>query len=80
MGRSFCFRFDGELYQFTLMPLGLTTRPRVCTQLLSVVSFALAELGIRDVRYLDKFFFVAASEVGMDSLCDKTKSAVAVST
>ena len=35
----FCFRFEGELYQFTHMPFGLSTAPRVCTQLLSVVNF-----------------------------------------
>jgi len=60
--RYFCFRFEGELYQFTHMPFGLSTAPRVCTQLLSVVNFALAELGIRDIRYLDDFFLIGASE------------------
>ena len=44
--KYFCFRFDGKLYQFTHMPFGLSTAPRVCTQLLSVVNFALSELGI----------------------------------
>ena len=60
--RYFCFRFEGELYQFTHMPFGLSTAPRVCTQLLSVVQFALAELGIHDIRYLDDFFLIGASE------------------
>ena len=59
--KYFCFRFDGKLYQFTHMPFGLSTAPRVCTQLLSVVNFALAELGITDIRYLDDFFLIAAS-------------------
>ena len=63
--RYFCFRFEGELYQFTHMPFGLSTAPRVCTQLLSVVNFALAELGIRDIRYLDDFFLIGASEEDM---------------
>ena len=63
--RYFCFRFEGELYQFTHMPFGLSTAPRVCTQLLSVVNFALAEHGIRDIRYLDDFFLIAASEADM---------------
>ena len=63
--RFFCFRFEGELYQFTHMPFGLSTAPRVCTQLLSVVNFALAELGIRDIRYLDDFFLIAATEADM---------------
>ena len=63
--RYFCFRFESELYQFTHMPFGLSTAPRVCTQLLSVVNFALAELGIRDIRYLDDFFLVAATSEEM---------------
>ena len=63
--KYFCFRFEGELYQFTHMPFGLSTAPRVCTQLLSVVNFALAELGIRDIRYLDDFFLIGASKEDM---------------
>ena len=63
--RYFCFRFEGGLYQFTHMPFGLSTAPRVCTQLLSVVNFALAELGIRDIRYLDDFFLIAPTEENM---------------
>ena len=59
--RYFCFRFEGRLYQFTHMPFGLSTAPRVCTQLLSVVNFALAQQGITDVRYLDDFFLIGRS-------------------
>jgi hypothetical protein len=63
--RYFCFRFDGRLYQFTHMPFGLNTAPRVCTQLLSVVNFALARAGIRDIRYLDDFFLIGNSYSSM---------------
>jgi hypothetical protein len=59
--RYFCFRFDGRLYQFTHMPFGLNTAPRVCTQLLSVVNFALTRAGILDIRYLDDFFLIGRS-------------------
>ena len=59
--RYFCFRFEGRLYQFSSMPFGLSTAPLVCTQLLSVVQFALERAGIQDVRYLDDFFFIARS-------------------
>jgi hypothetical protein len=62
----FCFRFDGKLYQFTHMPFGLSTAPRVCTQLLSVVAFALSQQGIRPVRYLDDFFTIGATEAGVE--------------
>ena len=63
--KYFCFRFEGELYQFTHMPFGLSTAPRVCTQLLSVIQFALAEKGITDIRYLDDFFLIAHTEKDM---------------
>ena len=63
--KYFCFRFEGALYQFTHMPFGLSTAPRVCTQLLSVVNFALSELGIRVIRYLDDFFLINATEEGV---------------
>jgi len=59
--RFFCFRFEGRLYQFLRLPFGLSTAPLVCTQLLSVVQFALTRAGITDVRYLDDFFFIACS-------------------
>ena len=63
--KYFCFRFEGALYQFAHMPFGLSTAPRVCTQLLSVVNFALTELGIRDIRYLDDFFLIGTSKDDM---------------
>ena len=63
--KYFCFRFEGVLYQFTSMPFGLSTAPRVCTQLLSIVQFALAEKGITDIRYLDDFFLIAKLEKDM---------------
>ena len=47
------------------MPFGLSTAPRVCTQLLSVVHFALSEQGITSIRYLDDFFLIAKSEKDM---------------
>jgi len=63
--KYFCFRFEGQLYQFTRVPFGLSIAPRVCTQLLSVVQFALAEKGITDIRYLDDFFLIAKFEKDM---------------
>jgi hypothetical protein len=54
----FCFRFDNKLYQFTHMPFGLNTAPHMCTQLLSVVAFALSQKNITHSRYLDDFFLI----------------------
>ena len=33
----FIFRVEGELYQFTRLPFGLSSAPRICTMLLSVL-------------------------------------------
>lgn len=57
----FTFRLDERLYQFTRMPFGLSVAPRICTQLLSVVAFALRKEMERFVRYLDDFLFIAPS-------------------
>jgi hypothetical protein len=59
----FIFRFEGQLYQFTRMPFGLSSAPRICTLLLSVVASELAYVGIsRQLRYLDDFLFVDHDE------------------
>jgi hypothetical protein len=50
----FIFRFDNQLYQFTRMPFGLSSAPRICTELLAVPAFAMRQWGIdRGDRYLD---------------------------
>jgi hypothetical protein len=55
----FIFRFDGQLYQFTSMPFGLSSAPRICTELLSVVAFRLSlEATERNLRFLDDFLLI----------------------
>lgn len=56
--RYFHFCFEGTLYQFTSMPFGLSTAPYVCTLLLSVLSFALTNLGISHIIYLDDILMI----------------------
>ena len=52
----FIFRFEGELYQFTRLPFGLSSAPRICTMLLSVLQDELHHCGVsRLVRFLDDF-------------------------
>jgi hypothetical protein len=59
----FLFRFEGQLYQFTRMPFGLSTAPRICTELLSVVAYYLRLHGVDAlVRYLDDFLFINKDE------------------
>ena len=41
----FIFRFEGRMYQFIRMPFGLSSAPRICTELLSVVAFGLSQEG-----------------------------------
>ena len=59
----FIFRFDGQLHQFTCMPFGLSSAPRICTELLSVVAFRLTlEASERNLRFLDDFLLVEQDE------------------
>ena len=57
----FVFELDGDYFQFTCMPFGLAPAPRICTLLLSVISFHFTQLSIPHVRYLDDFLFVGPS-------------------
>ncbi len=59
--KYFVFQFDGVYYQFVRLPFGLSTAPRVCTLLLSVIQFVLEQKQLRLVRYLDDFLFISSS-------------------
>ena len=59
----FIFRFEAELYQFTRVPFGLSSAPRICTELLAVVAYAMSLDGVDAlVRYLDDFLFIDGEE------------------
>ena len=45
--KYFVFQFDHKYYQFVRLPFGLSTAPRVCTLLLSVIQFTLEQLQLR---------------------------------
>jgi hypothetical protein len=64
----FVFELDGQLYQFHRMPFGLSSAPRICTQLLSVIAFELTRAGARFVRYLDDFLFIASSSEALSAI------------
>ena len=60
----FIFRFEGQLHQFTSVPFGLSSAPRICTELLSVVAFRLTlEATERNLRFLDDFLLIDQDEV-----------------
>jgi hypothetical protein len=64
----FIFRFEEQLYQFTRMAFGLSSAPRICTMLLSVVAFRLAAvIPASLVRYLDDFLFISMTRDAMDT-------------
>ena len=60
--RDMAFELEGKFYQFSSMPFGLTSAPRIASMLLDVVSAKLHEAGVRHVRYLDDFLFIGATE------------------
>ena len=66
----FIFKFDGQLYQFTRMPFGLSSAPRICTLLLSVVHYRLkseCSSYLRElIRYLDDLLFISPSRSASD--------------
>ena len=60
--KYFVFRFHGKYYQFVRLPFGLSSAPRICTILLSVVQFVLERHHrLSLVRYLDDFLNVSKS-------------------
>jgi hypothetical protein len=71
--KFFYFKFRNKLYRYTCMPFGLAPAPRICTQLLSVASFALTQAGCPHVRYLDDFLFVAETASELRVMLGKAK-------
>lgn len=57
----FTFLFADQYYQFIRLPFGLSSAPRICTLLLSVIQFKLEQYQLRLVRYLDDFLFISSS-------------------
>ena len=59
----FIFRFEDILYQFVRVPFGLSSAPRICTEMLAVVAYRMGLDGVDAlIRYLDDFLFVEGSE------------------
>jgi hypothetical protein len=59
----FIFRFEGVLHQFVRLPFGLSSAPRICTEMLAVVAYRMGLDGVDAlIRYLDDFLFVEGSE------------------
>jgi hypothetical protein len=55
------FAFDNQMYQFKVLPFGLSTAPRIFTKMLAPVVGYLHQLGIYLYPYLDDCLLVAKS-------------------
>ena len=53
------FEFKGTLYEFTCLPNGLSSAPRVFTKLMKPVLAVLRFKGYRIVRYIDDILLIA---------------------
>lgn len=52
------FQFEGKLYEFTCMAMGLSTAPYVYTKIMKPVVVYLREKGLTSVLYLDDFLLL----------------------
>lgn len=60
------FAFEGQAYEFKRMPFGLSTAPRLCELLLSIVSFDLRRRGIVHSRYVDDVLYFSDTKDGLE--------------
>ena len=58
------FQFQGRTYQFTCLPFGLTSAPRIFTKILKPVTGILRKMGIRIIVYLDDMLIMNSTLEG----------------
>ena len=68
------FRYEGKLYQFTCLPNGLSSAPRIFTKITKVVYATLREKGINCVGYIDDSGIVGIDAPSCKSSVLETKS------
>ncbi len=61
------FAFEGRVYQYKVLPFGLSLSPRVFTKVAEAVLVPLREQGVRILNYLDDWLILAQSQ---DQLCE----------
>jgi hypothetical protein len=59
--RFLCFRWEGKVYQWLVMPFGLSPAPRAYSKLMRVVVQRWRAMGIRVSTYIDDLIFFASS-------------------
>jgi len=57
--RYLCFQWEGEVYQWQVLPFGLSTAPRAYSKLTRALVARWREQGVRVSNYLDDFIFFA---------------------
>ncbi|KAG1935258.1 gag-pol fusion protein [Pimephales promelas] len=55
------FAFEGQAYQYTVLPFGLALSPRVFTKIVEAALVPLREQGVRILNYLDDWLILAHS-------------------
>ncbi len=55
------FAFEGQAYQYKVLPFGLSLSPRVFTKVVEAALVPLREQGVRILNYLDDWFILAQS-------------------
>ncbi len=55
------FAFEGQAYQYKVLPFGLSLSPRVFTKVVEVALVPLREQGVRILNYLDDWLILAQS-------------------
>ena len=68
----FRFNFRGKTYEFTCLPMGLTSSPRLFTRFMKPVIAHLRNMGHRLVIYLDDILLIASSEEEIATARDAT--------
>ena len=51
-------QFKGKTYQFTCLPFGLTSAPRICTEVLKPIAGILGKMGTWIIVYLDDMLII----------------------
>lgn len=73
-GKFLSFVWNDQVYQFTCLPQGLTSSPRIFTKLLKPVFSHLRSYGVTILGYIDDSVLVADSANALtESLCMTTK-------
>jgi len=68
------FKWRGNLFQYTCLPFGLATAPRVFTKVMRPVMSKLRSKGNASVQYLDDIFLIGSNKKQCDNNIRRTKS------